>query len=155
MIAAKSKAEIKRKKQSRTIYLYDQAKVEDWENYEQELQNQLERKEVLKNIHKKEQNKKRKTEKINNIWDIIEEAIITAASKHIPKKKVFNTTTNRRRSQKEQQQGKNIVKLQKLIKYAKAKKTQTVTEKERREVNEQLKILGKEINAKLPKLQRQ
>jgi hypothetical protein len=97
----------------------------------------------------------RKAEKINNIWDIIEEAIITAANKYIPKKKVFNTITNRRRSQKEQQQEESIVKLQKLIRQAKAKKTQTVTEEEKVEVNKQLEILGKEICAKLPKLQRQ
>jgi hypothetical protein len=38
---------------------------------------------------------------INNIWNIIEEAIITAASKHIPKKKMYNTVSNRRSSQKE------------------------------------------------------
>jgi len=51
--------------------------------------------------------------------------------------------SNRKRSQKEQQQEESIVKIQKLIKRAKAKKTQAVTEKERAEVNEQVKILGK------------
>ena len=156
IIAVKSKAEIKKKRQSRTIYLYDQAKLEDWENYAQELQKRLETKEVLKDIHKKEQNEKRKAEKINNIWDIIEEAIITAANKHIPKKKVFNTINNRRkRNQKERQQEENIVKLQKLIKHAKAKKTQAVTEEKKVEVKKQLKILGKKIGTKLPRLQRQ
>jgi hypothetical protein len=155
MTATKSKAEIKKRRQSRTVYLYDQTKQEDWENYAQELKKRLEIKEVLKNIRKEEQNEKSKAERINNIWDIIEEAIITAANKHIPKKKVFNTVTNKRRSQKEWQQEENIIKLQKIIKYAKTKKAQAVTEEERNEINEQLKILGKEIGAKLPKLQRQ
>jgi exonuclease III len=38
IIAEKSEAEVKKKKQSRTLYLFDQAKTEDWENYAQELQ---------------------------------------------------------------------------------------------------------------------
>jgi hypothetical protein len=155
VIARKSEAEVKRKKQSRTLYLYDQAKTEDWENYAQELQKQLEFKETLKNIQEEKQDKEGRVNKINNIWDVIEEAIITAASKHIPKKKIYNTVRNRKRSQKEQQLEENIVKIQRLIKYAKTKKDQEVIKEEGSKVNEQLKELGKEIGAKLPKLQRQ
>jgi preprotein translocase subunit SecD len=62
--------------------------------------------------------------------------------------------TNRRTSQKTQQQEKDIVKLQRLIKYAKTRKNQEVTEEERSRTNEQLKALGNKIGAKLPKLQR-
>jgi len=56
MISRNSKAEIKRKRQTRTVYLYDQAKEENWKRYTQELQRWLEVKEVLKNIQKKETN---------------------------------------------------------------------------------------------------
>ena len=94
MTSRNSKAEIKRKRQSRTVYLYDQAKEENWEKYTQELQKRLEAKEVLKNIQRKE------VKNINSIWDILEEAIITAASKHLPKKKIYNTLTNRRNNSK-------------------------------------------------------
>jgi exonuclease III len=38
MVGKNSKAEVKRKGQSRTLYLYDQAKQENWEDYAQELQ---------------------------------------------------------------------------------------------------------------------
>jgi len=155
VMAEKSEAEVKRKKQSRTLYLYDQAKTEDWENYAQELQKRLDFKETLKNIQKEEQDENERVNKINNIWDVIEEAIITAASKHIPKKKIYNTITNRRRSQKEQQIEENLVKVQRLIKYAKTKKDQKVAEEEGSKINEQLKELDKKIGAKLPKLQRQ
>ena len=89
------------------------------------------------------------------MWDIIEEAIITAASKHISKKRICNTMVNRRGSQKERQQEENIVELQRLIKYAKTKKEQEVTEEERSKINEQLGTLSKEIGTRLPKLQRQ
>ena len=92
---------------------------------------------------------------MNNIWDVIEEAILTAANKHIPKKKIYNTVNNRRRSQKERQQENSIVKLQRIIKQAKARKGQKVIEEERRELNRKIKDLSKEIGAKLPKIQRQ
>jgi len=55
---------------------------------------------------------------------------------------------------KAQQQEKDIVKLQRLIKYAKTRKDQEVTEKEKSETNEQIKALGSKTGAKLPKLQR-
>ena len=42
---------------------------------------------MLKNIQKKEQDKIKKIYRINNIWNIIEEAIIIATSKHISKKR--------------------------------------------------------------------
>ena len=67
---------------------------------------------------------------MNSIWDVIEEAILTAANKHIPKKKIYNTVTNRRISQKEWQQENSIVKLQRIIKQAKTRKGQKVIEEE-------------------------
>jgi len=154
MLGKNSKAEIKKKGQSRTLYLYDQAKPEDWENYAQELQRRLETKESLKNIRTEVQDEKEQLNKINSIWDTIEEAIITAANKHIPKKRVYNTTANRRTNRKAQQQEKDIVKLQRLIKYAKTRKDQEVTEKEKSKTNEQIKALGSKTGAKLPKLQK-
>jgi len=155
MIAKSSKAEVKRKTQSRTIYLYDKAKEENWERYAQELQKRLEIKETLRNIRRGEQEEKEKIQKINKIWDVIEEAIITAANKHIPKKKVFNTIVNRRHSQKGQQQEKIIVELQRLVKHAKTKRGQKVTEADKSELNRNLKMLSKKIGARLPKIQRQ
>ena len=86
-IAINSKAEVKRKGQSRTLYLYDQAKIENWKDYAQELQKCLEEKEILKNIQKDKQDEEEGMDRINRIWDVIEEAILTAASKHIPKRR--------------------------------------------------------------------
>ena len=102
MTAKSSKAEIKRGRQSRTLYLYDRAKEENWESYTQELQKRLESQEVLESIRRMKQCNREEINKINSIWKTIEEAIITAASKHIPKKKVYNISSNRRNSQKEQ-----------------------------------------------------
>src|SRR6185436_9959982 len=53
MMTKNNKAEIRRKRQSRTLYLYDQAKEEDWENYALELYKRLEVKETLKDIKRK------------------------------------------------------------------------------------------------------
>jgi len=93
-----NKAEVKRKRQSRTLYLYDQAKEENWESYAQELRKRLEYKKILKSIKRIKQYDKEEVDRINSIWDIIEEAIITAANKNIPKKKIYNTISNRRGS---------------------------------------------------------
>src|SRR6185436_13848499 len=103
MTAKSSKVEVKKMGQSRTLFLYDQAKTEDWENYAQELQKRFEVKETLKQIQKEEQSKEERLYKMNSIWDVIEEVILIAANKHISKKKIYNTVTNRKRSQKERQ----------------------------------------------------
>ncbi|CAG8749176.1 22993_t:CDS:1, partial [Cetraspora pellucida] len=47
-----SSAEIKCKDQMRTIYLYEEAKQEDWEEYAKEFQAQLEWKKALKQLKK-------------------------------------------------------------------------------------------------------
>src|SRR6185436_9445679 len=50
MIANQSCAEVKRKDQTRTIYLYKEAKQEDWEEYAKELQEQLKWKKTVKQL---------------------------------------------------------------------------------------------------------
>jgi len=92
---------------------------------------------------------------LNLIWDTIEGAIIEAANKQIPKKKIFNTTTNRRQSKKKMQQDKHIIKLQQIIKKAKTKKNQETEKKEIIEINNKLKAIGKSMEVTLPKLHRQ
>ena len=89
------------------------------------------------------------------MWDEIEEAIIEAANKQVPRKKIFNTKANRRLSQKKSQQYKQIMKLQQIIKKAKKKKDQEAKEEERIKVNNKLKVIKKEIEATLLKLHRQ
>jgi hypothetical protein len=103
------------------------------------LQKRLEFKRTLESIKRIGHYNKEEIDKINSIWDTIEEAIITAASKHIPKKKIYNTASNRRSSLREQRQEENIVKLQRLLKYAKTKEGEKVTEEEKSDINEMVK----------------
>ena len=100
IIANSSSANIRQKDQTRTIYLYKEAKQEDWEEYAKELQNQLDWKKVIKQLEENKIDANCNTNVLNLIWDTIEGAIIEAANKQIPKKKIFNTTTNRRQSKK-------------------------------------------------------
>ena len=51
MTANNRKSKIKGKDQSRTIYLYDEAKREDWEDYAAELQKCLQKKRVAKHVN--------------------------------------------------------------------------------------------------------
>ncbi|CAG8798501.1 15833_t:CDS:1, partial [Gigaspora rosea] len=79
IIAKTSQAEVKRKRQTRTVYLYDWATKEDWKNYTQELQEQLNKKNAAALIWSEKQKKNKGTDKINYIWDVIEEAVLKAA----------------------------------------------------------------------------
>ncbi|CAG8662315.1 4134_t:CDS:2, partial [Paraglomus occultum] len=99
IIANSSRAEVKRKDQTRTIYLYEEASQENWEEYAKELQSQLEWKRVLKQLEDDKSNAKCSTDTLNQMWDAIEEAITEAANKQIPRKKIFNTRENRRQDQ--------------------------------------------------------
>ena len=84
---------------------------------------------------------------------MIEQPVLLAASKHIPKKKVYNTVANRR-SPKAQKPDESIIELQKLIKAAKRKKEQAVSKDERVEVNKMLGRISRQKNINLPKLYR-
>jgi hypothetical protein len=109
LIANCSEAEMRRKDQIRTIYLYEEAKQEDWEEYARELQNQLEWKKALKQIESNEVSIECSIDTLNQMWDAIEESIIDAANKQIPRKKIFNTKMNRRQSQKKTKLHKHII----------------------------------------------
>jgi hypothetical protein len=89
------------------------------------------------------------------MWNAIEEAIIEAANKQIPKKKIFNTKSNRRYRQKKSQQCRHIMALQQIIKKAKTRRSQMIEEEEKEEINNKLKDIGKEIGVLLPKLHKQ
>jgi hypothetical protein len=89
------------------------------------------------------------------MWNAIEEAIIDAANKKIPKKKIFNTRTNKRHYRKKLQQHKHIIELQQIIKKAKIKRNQEIEKEEKKEINKKLIDIGKEIGAVLPKLHKQ
>ncbi|CAG8450705.1 24659_t:CDS:2 [Cetraspora pellucida] len=71
IIANQNSAEIKRKDQIRTIYLYKEVKQEDWEKYAEEFQAQLEWKKALKQleedtkIRRNQEIKKEEKEEIN------------------------------------------------------------------------------------------
>ena len=82
-------AVVKRKAVKRTVFLYEEAKEEDWEQYRVELDRILKNKKALglcekQIIHENEQ------DHLDEIWGIIERAIIEAANKSLPKKKVSN-----------------------------------------------------------------
>src|SRR6185295_1108606 len=91
---------------------------------------------------------------INKIWKAMEEAILEAANKQIPKKKVFNTKITRRQNQRKQQY-RHIIELQRIVKKAKTKENQEAEENEREETNNKLRAIGAEIGVSLSNLHRQ
>jgi hypothetical protein len=155
IIANQSCAETKCKVQMRTMYLYEEAKQEDWEEFAKELQVQLEWKKALKHLEEERRSSGYCTDMLDSMWNAIEEAIIDAANKKIPKKKIFNTRTNKRHYRKKLQQHKHIIELQQIIKKAKIKRNQEIEKEEKKEINKKLIDIGKEIGAVLPKLHKQ
>jgi uncharacterized protein YqgV (UPF0045/DUF77 family) len=103
LIATWGLAELKKLGQQRTIYLYDKATKEDWENYKTELDQQLKKKiniQDLKNMSYNLSNTSMSTNienRLDNWWDIISNGIQAAARKSLPKKKVLNTVENRKK----------------------------------------------------------
>src|SRR5260363_94512 len=153
VIADSSKVEIKKKKHTRTVYQYDKAKEENWEDYAHTLQAELGKRNITNLMQVKNHEEEEQIGRLNRVWDVIEQSILLAASKHIPKKKVYNIAANRR-SPKAQKPDENIIELQKLIKTAKRKKEQAVPNNERVEVNEKLGRISRQKNINLPKLHR-
>src|SRR5260363_56855 len=96
VIAETSKAKARKKGHSRTVYLYDKATEENWDDYAQSLQKQLDKKNVRDLLQIKVGKEEDCINRLNLVWDAIEKSILTAANKYIPKKKVYNTAANRR-----------------------------------------------------------
>ncbi|CAG8733126.1 28619_t:CDS:2 [Gigaspora margarita] len=89
LITNSGTAIVKRKAIKRTVFLYEEVKKEDWEQFKVELDRILKNKKAFglcekQLIHGNEQ------DYLNEIWGIIERAIIEAANKSLPKKKVSN-----------------------------------------------------------------
>ncbi|CAG8672809.1 156_t:CDS:1, partial [Paraglomus occultum] len=106
LIATWSSADLKRLGQQRTIYLYDKATKEDWENYKAELDQQLKKKiniQDLKNVSYNLNNASVPTNtknRLDNWWNIICNGIQSAARKSLPKKKILNTVANKKKQTK-------------------------------------------------------
>src|SRR5260363_248835 len=82
-------AVVKKKAVKRTVFLYEEAKEEDWEQFRVELDRILKNKKAL-GLCKKQIIHRNEQDHLDEIWGIIERAIIEAANKSLPKKKVSN-----------------------------------------------------------------
>ncbi|CAG8770390.1 32535_t:CDS:1, partial [Gigaspora margarita] len=80
---------VKKKAVKRTVFLYEEAKEEDWEQFRVELDRILKNKKAL-GLCKKQIIHKNEQDHLDEIWGIIERAIIKAANKSLLKKKVSN-----------------------------------------------------------------
>jgi exonuclease III len=107
LLSVASVADIKRFQNTRTIFLYEDASEENWENYRKELDKRLiKTKEIDRNEEENE-------EKIDKIWDSISTGVLEAARLHIPKKKILNTENNKRKKAKKSKLSKCLLQLSK------------------------------------------
>ncbi|CAG8810490.1 19958_t:CDS:1, partial [Gigaspora margarita] len=80
---------VKRKAIKRTVFLYEEAKEEDWEQFRVELDRILKNKKAL-GLCEKQIMHGNEQDHLDEIWGIIERAIIEAANKSLLKKKISN-----------------------------------------------------------------
>jgi C4-dicarboxylate-specific signal transduction histidine kinase len=87
LLANFSIAKSRSREYKRTIFLYDEAKEEDWEQYRKTLEMKLNKSSQIRKILEEENNVDNIVEgKIDQAWEDIANAILEAAKKHIPKK---------------------------------------------------------------------
>ena len=83
----------KNRKHSRTVFLYDEAKAEDWEDYREILEKRIKAKEeILAELKEKENNRTfaQNLQLANQAWSIFKLYILEAANRSLSKKRVFN-----------------------------------------------------------------
>ena len=146
LITPYSAAEIKKENFKRTVFLYDKASKEDWENYRQELDTFLERKISIQDLQRFSRTNEgtRNNDRINEWWDVISNSIVEVARKHIPKKKVSNTLTGKKKIAKESRLSKTLTQLGRWISIGKINIKLDFIEDNIEELNEEIKYINEQ-----------
>ena len=142
-IAPYSAARIKKSNHKRTIFLYDKATKENWDNYREELEKQICGKvNVQGNIYNTRSGKSQ-TEKnqLDIWWEQISNGILAAARKTLPKRKVDNTMTNKRKH-RETRLGKTLTQLGRWIKIGKLNLSLGFLKDNIEDLNEEIKYIN-------------
>jgi exonuclease III len=142
-----SLAQIKRKGEKRTIFLYDKATKENWDNYRNKLQYLL-RKRVSEELWHYD-TQENAVETLDQEWDNISRSIKQAAEEEIPRKKVLNSGCNKapKKVYTELQIAVNLIR--KLVKRCKKEKGTSRTEKEQIELEEQIEKVNRNTESSI------
>src|SRR5260364_217343 len=155
LIEKKSLSTIKQREQKRTIYLYDKASEEDWENYAMLLQRLQEGNQNLNNLEGEEMNNNTGKKELDYLWDIIQNAIIKAANQTLPKKKILNTGCSRKRSKVKTELEKSILVLGKIIRGICDGKVSQLNSNTVVSANSNISYINKKLNLEIGLLQPQ
>jgi hypothetical protein len=120
LVVPSSAAKVRRSGQKRTVFLYDKATKDDWDDYRAELERRLCGKVNIAEINNSSRSDRNREEEqvMNNWWDQISNGILTAAKRTLPKKRIDNTMPNKRRP-KETRLGKTLTQLGRWIRIGK------------------------------------
>ena len=145
-ISKASSASAKRKSQKRTIFLYDEASEDDWENYRAELDKMLKNKETaFQKLSLATRNKKPVLDNLNECWSVLERSIIEAANKAIPKKKLPNVEHIKRQEVRRSRLHKVVVTLSRWLRKAKRKINIMLDSEEKESFNREIRKINKKF----------
>jgi hypothetical protein len=103
LISLVSYAELKRENFNRSVFLYDEATKEDWDNYRAEVERILKNKEnLIQNLSDPSLTSEEESQKLlDEAWDLISKSILAAAQKMLPKKKIPTILATKLKRRKE------------------------------------------------------
>src|SRR5437868_162793 len=141
-----SLSQVKRKKEKRTIFEYDNATKENWDSYRNKLYLLLKRrvnKALWNNVTQNATKDKEKEIDINREWDNISRSIKQAAEEEIPRKKITNSGINKAPKKRYTELQNVINTIRKIVKSCKKKKGLYRTEEEQLEIEKELEKINR------------
>jgi PHD/YefM family antitoxin component YafN of YafNO toxin-antitoxin module len=145
MLAKNNQVTVKRNNYQQTVFLYEEAKEENWQNYQQEIDRMLKNQEKkLRTLEEQiRSGKEKENNSIDQLWEIIRKIIVEGAYKHIPKKKIRNTKAERRKSKPKSSSYEGVIKIGKWIRKAKQEIGEDIEEAEQERYKKEVRKINR------------
>ena len=146
----------KNRKHSRTVFLYDEAKAEDWEDYREILEKRIKAKEeILAELKEKENNRTfaQNLQLANQAWSIFKLYILEAANRSLPKKRVFNNISHIKNNSTKSKLAEVAKKVSSWIRQVKKYTNLGLPAKKEEELNLDIKKINKKLNFTMPEIE--
>ena len=146
----------KNRKHSRTVFLYDEAKVEDWEDYRGILEKRIKAKEeILAELKEKENNRTfaQNLQLANQAWSIFKLYILEAANRSLSKKRVFNNISHIKNNSTKSKLAEVAKKVSSWIRQVKKYTNLDLPAKKKEELNLDIKKINKKLNFTMPEIE--
>ncbi|CAG8812818.1 20028_t:CDS:1, partial [Gigaspora rosea] len=139
---------MKRKQSTRWVFLYKEVTKKDWQNYAEDLNLFLERKlGSSKGVENRRANLS-----LNELWDIFQQSIISAANKNLPRKKIVMGEDQKYRKQPTTNIWDTTIKLSKVIRILQKSKEGSLSIDELQKCNDTIDFINHGQGTQIPKI---